>query len=99
MCDTDESAIDRINAAMNDAIEAQENGYFDFAVSRARTAWMLIAALPDSDLQDERLRWKPEPIKAIVDELSALAKTTGSNNSEGSPGGIIHSFEIGYTRG
>ncbi|EMI17778.1 hypothetical protein RMSM_05304 [Rhodopirellula maiorica SM1] len=98
---SDESAtnpIDQINAAMGDAISAQEAGNFAVAERRARTAWMLIASLPDSELRDERLRWKPESIEPIVKELAKRAQVSGSSSDQ-SHGAVFRQVDIEYQRG
>lgn len=94
--------IDQINAAMEVAIAAQEAGDFRTAETKARTAWMRISALPDSELSDERLRWKPESIEPIVRELAKRAALQGSGPTgvDGdSRGALFRLTPILYQRG
>lgn len=93
----DNNPIDRINAAMSASIDAQEAGDFRTAVARARTAWMLCSSLPDSELADERLRWKPDSIQPIVSELNRLSQTQ-PRAGEGH-GALFREIEIHYRRG
>lgn len=96
---TSDDTIDRINAAMDAAIEAQEAGLYQTAASKARTAWMLVGRLPDSRLQSEDLRWKPEAIKPIVDEMNRLANGAPAAGSDGSQGAFFQSQDVLYKRG
>jgi len=93
----DYTQIERINESMQTAIDAQEAGDFRTAVSKARTAWMLCASLPDSELADERLRWKPETIQPIVTELARLAQTQ-PRAGEGH-GALFRGIEMNYRKG
>jgi hypothetical protein len=93
----EDNTIDQINAAMSDAIEAQEAGDFRAAAKRARTAWMLIGSIPDSELNEERLKWNREGLERIVKELSRLAQSQPSGSS--GHGCLIRPIEIGYERG
>lgn len=89
--------IAAINEAMSIAIDAQEAGDFRTAATKARTAWMLCSALPDSDLDDERLRWKPDSIKPIVNELSRLAQS--QPDTACGRGALFNSIDVEYLRG
>lgn len=93
----DTNPIDRINEAMSIAIDAQEAGDFRTAVAKARTAWMLCSSLPDSELSDERLKWKPDSIQPIVTELNRLAQSQ-PRSGEGH-GALFRDVEINYRRG
>jgi len=95
-CDQPNDTIGDINAAMQDAITAQEAGDFRTAERRARTAWMLIASLPDSELDEERLRWKPDAVGNIVKELSRLAQSQPSDSS--GRGALIRPIAVDYQR-
>ncbi len=91
------SQIDLINEAMTVAIAAQEAGDFRTAATKARTAWMLVSSLPDSELSDERLRWKPETIEPIVRELRVLAQNQPTDSE--SRGALFRPIEVEYKRG
>jgi hypothetical protein len=93
-----DNPVEAIDAAMADAIAAQEAGDFATAERRARTAWMLVASLPDSELSEERMKWKPEAIQAIVQELAKRAAVTGTPGV-GNHGCLIRPIEIEYQRG
>jgi hypothetical protein len=95
-CDQPDT-ITEINQAMADAIAAQEAGDFRAAERRARTAWMLISSIPDSELQEERLRWNRESLGNIVKELSRLAQQQPSDGS--GRGALIRPIHVEYTRG
>lgn len=95
-CDQPTDTIGDINAAMQDAIAAQEAGDFRTAERRARTAWMLIASIPDSELDEERLRWKPDSVGKIVAELSRLAQSQPTDG--GGRGALIRPIEVEYQR-
>lgn len=97
MSDSTSDPIAAINAAMSVAIDAQEAGDFRTAVRKARTAWMLLSSLPDSELADERLRWKPEAIQSIVTELGKLAQSQPAE--PGGYGALIQPIEVEYRRG
>lgn len=94
---SDESPIDKINEAMQQAIAAQEAGDFRTAERKARTAWMLVSSLPDSELSDERLRWKPEGIEPIVRELTRRAQHQPADAN--SRGALFRDIEVHYRRG
>ncbi len=89
--------IAAINEAMSIAIDAQEAGDFRAAAKKARTAWMLCSALPDSELADERLRWKPDSIQPIVNELSRLAQS--QPDTACGRGALFNSIDVEYLRG
>lgn len=94
---SDQNPIDRINEAMNSAIDAQEAGDFRHAESKARTAWMLCSSLPDSELADERLKWKPDSIERIVNNLAKRAQQQSSDG--GGRGALFRPIEVKYERG
>ena len=97
---SDTNPIDQINADMEAAIAAQEAGFFSVASSKARSAWMRVGSLPDSELRDEQLRWKPEGIEAIVKQLQSLAKTeVTANTNTGGHGALFRPIEVEYRRG
>jgi len=89
--------IAAINDAMSIAIDAQEAGDFRTAAKKARTAWMLCSSLPDSELDDERLRWKPDSIQPIVAELARLAQSQPDTAS--GRGALFNSIDVEYLRG
>lgn len=94
--------ISRINTAMDVAIQAQEAGNYKVALAKARTAWMLVAAMPNSEFQDERLEWKPDSIERIVTQLQRLASS--GNGSATDPNGntvgaLSQTSLIHYRRG
>jgi hypothetical protein len=94
--------ITEVNSAMDDCVAAQEAGDYQTALRRARTAWMRIMQIPDSEFDEEKLTWNREGIRQIVAHLTPLAQGQGaaaSSTSGGATGALIHSAEIGYQRG
>jgi hypothetical protein len=81
---------------MDAAIELQEAGSFASAAAKVRTAWMLVASLPDSELRDERLRWKPDSIGLILKDLETRAAAVGGEHDHGA---IIRPTHVEYQRG
>lgn len=89
--------ISQINSAMQTAIHAQEAGDFRTAERKARTAWMLLASIPDSEHNNERLEWNRESVGAIVKELAKRARAQPADGE--SRGALIRPIYIGYQRG
>ena len=92
-----ESVIVRINTAMDAAIAAQEIGDFRTALSKTRSAWMLICGLPNSMFDNEQLHWDREGLAKLMEELQRLANTQPTV-SGGSSSGIIRPVEVVYQR-
>lgn len=90
------SQVTRINDAMDAAITAQEAGEFATALTKARTAWMLISSLPDSMFDNEQLQWKAEGVQNVIDHLQRLANNAASAST--GDAGIIRPVPIVYTR-
>jgi hypothetical protein len=58
-----------INTKVTEAITAQEGGDFDTALTKLRSAAMLIAAKPDTDFDGEKLLWDREQIRLLINEI------------------------------
>ncbi len=89
--------IAAINEAMEAAVAAQEAGDYKSALRSMETAYMRICVLPASEFYNERLEWKPEAIKALIDYLTK--RVNSQNTSGGAPGSLIRPNEITYKRG
>jgi hypothetical protein len=58
-----------INQKVTEAITAQEGGDFDTALTKLRSAAMLIAAKPDTVFDGEELIWDRENIRLLINEV------------------------------
>lgn len=84
---------------MEAAITAQEIGDYATAARFARSAWMRVGGLPDSELQDERLTWKPDSIERIVKDLELHANAQSGSSDNSGHGALFRTTEIEYRRG
>lgn len=64
----------RIEAAADDAIALAEAGNYAEALKRARTAKWLIATIPDTEVNEERVRWDRAALTSMVDDLERLVR-------------------------
>ena len=62
-----------INTKVSEAIDAQEAGDFATALSKLRSAKMLLAAKPDTKFSDEELVWNRDSIDAAIAEIRRAA--------------------------
>ena len=86
-----------INAAIENAVAAQETGDYASALRHLETAYLRITVLPNSEFNNERLEWKPEAILAAIQHLkSRISAGAGTGAPRDS---LIVSNPIIYTRG
>lgn len=89
--------IAEINAAMENAVAAQEAGDYASALRHMETAMMRIAVLPNSQFDDERLEWDRSAIQSMIQYLQAKV---ASQTTTGAPRtSLIRSNDIRYERG
>ena len=71
-------SVAAINQKITEAVDAQEAGDFDTAISKLRSAKMLMSGKPDTEFETERLIWDRNAIDAaIADMRRAQASQAG----------------------
>lgn len=64
-----------INTKVTEAVTAQESGDWDTALSKLRSAAILLAGKPDTDFDGEKLLWDREAIMNMIEELKRQKST------------------------
>jgi hypothetical protein len=64
------ATIAQINAKVDAAVAAQEEGDYATALAYLRSARMMLAAKPDSGSAGESLRWDRPAIEAMIRDLA-----------------------------
>lgn len=84
----------RIEQAAEDAIALAEAGNYADALKRARTANWLITTLPDTEVNEERVRWDRAALKTMVDDLERLAREAPPDDA--GHGALVRPIEISF---
>lgn len=94
----DNSPLAKINESMAAAVAAQKAGNYSVALTQVESAWMLLTALPDSELDGERLEWSRDGMRELMEWLQKR-KTATATAADGSRGAIIRPADVYYRRG
>jgi hypothetical protein len=84
----------RIEQAAEDAIAFAEAGNYAEALKRARTASWLIATIPDTEVNEERVRWDRAALKQMVDDLERLTREAPIDDA--GHGALVRPIEISF---